>query len=196
MGIGEQATRLAFPFSVSADFLAMASGEGQYKDMDVFDRAGKFLMQKMPGFRVLETQIASWALGLEEAESKKLDADIKAANAWKRSTFGWTKVRENKENDTRREFRVNMRKAIKILTEEGKTDEYWNARQTAFESLDEKLSEKKQRIAGFIRSRKILTNGDGGELTPDQEDAIIKRIGEEAYDRLEAYDDMMDKAAP
>jgi len=198
LGVGDAATKMMFPISVTADLGMALSSQGRYRDRDLVDRLGLFLEQKTPGWRVLRAQVAAYALGADAKESQKLMQDIKAANAWRRDTYGWKRVEEHLENDLRENFRVAMKKAMSEFQENGKTDDYRKNLRAAYMSLhrDVKPKDRDRAISGAIRSRKILVNNNNGKLTRDEQNSLIARIGDEAYRRLQIYDNMLEEAAP
>lgn len=188
LGFGENATRMIFPWAVMKELLDMSQGAGPYKDLDTFDRIGKFLSRKTPGTKAIGTGLS--LVGLSN-EDKALDASISAFYRWRRDTLGFSEQEDYLKEDERKEFRTAMRKAVEAL-KSGDEDKFQEAYSDAFYEAGDK---PKQRVAASFKGRKILRTPEGKPLTPDQRDALEEHIGNEAFSRLEYFDLMMDWAA-
>lgn len=184
-GVGEQALRAAFPYGMMNDLNDMAQGEGQFKDMDTFDRIGKFLANKTPGTQAIGTGLAMFGLA---NESQPLDQSLKALGRWKRDELGYIQTERHLENDERAEFRTQIKKAIEAM-KNGDEEAFIQAWMGAVgeNNVDG--------VGKSLRSRKVLTGPDGKVLTEEQKESLQNRIGFEAYDRLEYYDLMLEQAA-
>lgn len=188
-GIGEQATRVVFPYAVGAEIVEASAGVGKYKDMDAWDRTAKFFSQKAPGFRMMRTMISEWALG---ESSPKLEANLKALSQWKRDNWKNKKFPEGPEYN--REFRINMKKAYQAVI-----DEDPEARAKAIlaaagiktsQGMEE--GEADEAIRQSFRQRLVLVNPETGKpLNADEEESLRKRIGDEALWRLKVFDEML-----
>lgn len=185
-GAGETVTRTAFPFSQFLDVQDMVQGNGQYRDQDLQARVGRYFLQKVPAARAIRQGLA--AAGLADA-NPQLEAAMAGAARWKRDELGWDQRQSFREEDTRKQFRTKMRAAVTALQK--------NDLDTYLERLAEAVNEATElggktkptaRVASSLRGRRILRTPDGADLTPEQLDALSKRIGENAMERLRYYD--------
>lgn len=178
VGRGEQAARMAFPYAMASDFSDMANGDGPYRDQDTMQKIGKFLKQKTPAAAAVGTALAMFGLG---NESQPLDEAMKALYRWKienNLAGGSGPIRED-----RAQFRNYVRKALEAM-KDGDHDTF---QQSWLDAVGE------NNVAGFagsMRGRKVLAG-----LTDEQKEALQRRIGFDAYDRLDYYDIMLEAAA-
>ena len=185
-GIGENATRAAFPYTVVSELNDFAKGAGRYKDLSQFDKIGEFLKSKTPGTKAISTGLAMAGLS---GEDKKLDASVDAFYRWRRDTQGWVKREGSINDDERSEFRKVMKRAVEAM-KDGDEEKFNEAYSEAFF-----LTDKKDSVSQSMKQRKVLQSLTGGQLSPEQMDSLRSRIGDEAVDRLEYFDLMVDEAA-
>jgi hypothetical protein len=184
-GIGEQAMRMAFPYAMMNDMIDMSNGAGQYKDIDDWSKLGKFIEQKTPGTQAIRTGMAMFGLG---SPSQPLDQAVKGFGRWKVDMFGYQSHDSHLKEDDRENFRTNVKSAMKAMRD-GDSEKFYESWMNAVgEKGMESLSES-------LRSRKVLTGPSGRKLTPEELTSLEKRIGKDAYARLQYYDIMLEQAA-
>lgn len=183
---------MVFPYSITREMLDMAHGAGQYKDLDTQQRIGKFLANKTPGTRAIRTGLSLFGLSQED---RALDASIAAFYRWRRDTLGFRDQEDFLKEDTRKEFRMAMKKAVDSL-KNGDRDGFNDAWLKAAGATGKLDSDKaRELVADSFRGRKLLKTPDGKPLTPAHKEALQKHIGFDAYDRLEYFDMMIEEAA-
>lgn len=187
-GVGEQTLRTVFPYSIAADVWDAAHGQGQYRDLDTFEKLGRFLQQKLPGSRPVRLGFATFGLS---QKNLKLDASIRAFYRWRRDALGFTEKREFLEEDERAAFRRHMKKAVEAL-QEGRFEDYFGS---IADAAGEARNKPRQEIAQSLKARRILKTPAGKDLNPDQIEDLRKRIGSDAVDRLQYFDLMLNEAA-
>jgi hypothetical protein len=185
-GIGEQAVRSFFPYTIVRDIMDAAQGEASYKDMSRWDRTAKLATQKMPGLRA--AALALSAFGLSEADPK-LEASIKAFYRWRRDELGFTEREDFLNDDERAAFRTAMKKSVEAL-KRGDFDAYY---QSLADGLIEAAGDK-TKVTESLKARKLLKTPGGKALTPDQLESLGNRIGGDALDRLLYFDHMLEQA--
>jgi hypothetical protein len=134
--------------------------------------------------------VLSW-VGLSQND-QYLDASIDAFKRWRRDYEGFKEVRDFSDTDVRADFRVEIKKAVEAL-KDGKADEFYEAWQKASEVLLT-LENGGSMTEAFTRS-KILKKVNGAKLTDEDVEALRARIGDDAYQRLEYFDLMLEEAA-
>ena len=184
-GVGEQATRTMFPYAIMNDLNDMAQSQGQYRDTDTIQKIGRFLASKTPMTRAIGTGLAMSGLG---NPSQPLDVSIQGLNRWKRDQFGYDEVKMFRKQDEMEKFRTHIRNAISAMKagDEEKYTEEWMA------AVD---ADNIESVSRSLRARKVLEGPNGRKLTEEETDALKKRIGFDAYERLEAFDLMLESAA-
>lgn len=184
-GIGKQASKVVFPYAISKELYDMSTGAEKYKDLSVGDRIGKFLQSKTPGTRLLAAGAAMAGLSNEDRE---LDAAMSALFRWKSSELGFTDNDRHLKKDERAKFRKHIRRAVEAMKEGDSsafTSEWMSAvGETSTDAVSQSLS-----------ARKVLKGPNGRELTEDEKSSLRRRIGMEAYNKLEYYDLMLEFAA-
>lgn len=189
-GIGEQATRSAFPYSVAAETFDMFHGSGKYEDSDFMKRLGIFVMQRTPGLRALQTGFSFFGLG---QQNKPLDTAITALNRWKISEYGLTTTEHTGPGPDDEEFRRGMKTATEAIRE-GDRQKYYDgvARATGFKfTKGADIHEAWGDVAQSLRARKKLMI-KMKEMNADQLGLLRERIGAEAVERLQHYDGMLE----
>lgn len=199
-GIGEQAMRTVFPYGVVSELHDLSTGAGAYRDRDTYDRIGQFLQRKIPGTKAVGTGLALFGLG---QENKKLDASINAYYRWRRKELGGTRYETFLKEDERKGFRTGMRKAVEAL-KGGDEEGFWSAVKSAVGSQQE-IAKAKGRpvdwdkmarsLTSSLMARRILVSPTGERLSDEQLASLRERIGNEAVDRLEYFDLMIEAAA-
>lgn len=101
------------------------------------------------------------------------------------------------KDDDRKEFRIKMGKAWKALVEDDDLKAYRQLKGEAYNALPETMpaDERMRRLTSTIRGKQILKTPEGSEIEGAELDDLINRIGETAYQRLKAYDAMVEQAA-
>lgn len=186
LGVAEAGTRMLFPYSVMTELTDMAQGAGRYRDQDWSGRIASFANARIPGTRPIAQAMAMTGLSQQD---KKLDAALQAMYRWKRDTFGFDERRAYLTKDDLREFRGQMRKAVEAL-KSGDEQAFITAYIAA---ADEKAALGKEGGVTF-NGRKVLRNAQGAPLTEEQKESLRKHIGDDAVDRLEYYDIMLEAA--
>lgn len=185
-GFTDAAARMVFPYSAVTELSDMASGKGRYRDQDTFSRIGTFISARTPGTRGISQGLA--LVGLSEKD-KKLDAALDGFYRWRRDTMGFDERRSFLKKDDLKEFRVQMRRAVDAL-KAGNADKF----QEAYMSAAEAKGDLGRKGGVDFTARKVLRNATGGPLTEDEKDALRARIGDDAVDRLEYFDLMLEAA--
>src|SRR3990167_5911680 len=174
-----------FPISMTREFMDMLAGNYAYKDMDKSDKLDKFL-SRFPGPSAVKTQLSIF--GLSE-RNVKLEQDIKAFRKWKVDTFGYVDVESNLKEDPNIEFRTQMKKAVEAIKHDKSPNQYFNA------ALRLPKNSGFKQVAQSLRGRKLLKNPLGGSLTQDQVKELHNRIGVQAYDRVQNFDNKLEEIA-
>lgn len=187
LGLGEQAARLFFPWAIARNMLDMVYGKGVFRDMSVFERLGRWIRQSIPATRSISLVFS--AVGLSSTDTK-LEASIRALNRWKRSELGFDERETYRHEDERKKFRMAMRTAVQKLRS-GDFDGYYRSVGEALGVPGIDL----QSIQASLRQRKLLLDLDGKPLNLDQIESLANRIGQEAVDRLQYHDLMLEHAA-
>lgn len=179
-----------FPYAVAEELYFAGTGKGRYKYLETQDRIIKFGERFAPINRPLGHMMAT--LGLGNLEEKKTDNAISAYYRWK-NTKGYGGRYIGNPDDDIVEFRKNMTKAFNALRsgEDTYIDHMYNAIEGTGKDSDS--------IKRSLRNRKLLTVSKiaPGKKQDDPEFEkrkleLKKRIGEEAYNRLENYDANID----
>lgn len=179
-----------FPYAVAEELYFAGTGKGRYKYLETQDRIIKFGERFAPINRPLGHMMAT--LGLGNLEEKKTDNAISAYYRWK-NTKGYGGRYIGNPDDDIVEFRKNMNKAFNALRsgEDTYIDHMYNAIEGTGKDSDS--------IKRSLRNRKLLTVSKiaPGKRQDDPEFEkrkleLKKRIGEEAYNRLENYDANID----
>ena len=179
-----------FPYAVAEELYFAGAGKGRYKYLETQDRIIKFGERFAPINRPLGHMMAT--LGLGNLEEKKTDNAISAYYRWK-NTKGYGGRYIGNPDDDIVEFRKNMTKAFNALRsgEDTYIDHMYNAIEGTGKDSDS--------IKRSLRNRKLLTVSKiaPGKKQDDPEFEkrkleLKKRIGEEAYNRLENYDANID----
>lgn len=174
-----------FPGSIYMELTELFRGKGAFKDLSMPDALGKYVAEKVPAGRIGRTALA--AVGLSQ-HNTDLDESIRAFYRWRREELGYTQEKSELSEDSRREFRQYMKKAVeKIKQGQDFVPEIVKAAGTEGAS--------RKALASSMRARTILKAPDGKKLSPEQEDALKKRIGEKAYDRIFWHDAMVEAVA-
>lgn len=192
-GIGDSAARMLFPYQILKELYGFATGTGQYRDLNLYDRAAKYVQMKIPGSRAISQGLA--LVGLSQ-DNKELDAAIRGLYRWKRSELGISGTPPLYRNDKRKAFRTAMKRAVEALKDMD-DEKYEAAMEDAYDALGEEvtLKEAKKSVQQSLRGKTLLRGVDGKELDEDQLDALRKRIGDRAVDTLEEFDAMLEAAA-
>lgn len=185
-GLGEQAMRTFFPYSIVTELWNFQAGTGQYKNMDLFDKIRKFVKMKIPGTKAISTGM-SWA-GLS-MENKKLDAAINAFYRWRIDELGMGGAAPTLWEDESKPLRIQARKAFEAL-KRGDMEAYGEAINAAWE-----LETKKGQLGQVLAAKSVLTNPKGGKLTDEEMQKLRNRIGDEYVDLIEDFDWLIKSAA-
>ncbi len=183
-GVGDQATRLVFPYAIATDMMDMAQGQGIYRDTDLHIRIGRFLANKTPATRAIATGLAMFGLG---NPSQALDQSISGLHRWQMSALDM-KPGDFPTNEENAQFRTHIRAALNAI-KDGDEEKYINEWMKA---LDVSSYDK---VSQSLRSRKVLKGPGGRKLTEEEVTALSKHIGLEAYERLESWDMILEAAA-
>jgi hypothetical protein len=187
-GIGKEALRLVFPYTMVSDLSDLFSARGNYKDLPLPERIGKYVNQKMPGTRAISSGLALF--GLSQSD-KELDAAVKAFYRWRRQALGYRETETFFRDDERKAFRVNMKKAVTHLGR-GELDEAMTAIGEAVQVSE--LNDFRQ-ISSSLRGRQLLRDLNGAKLDEEAMESLRQRIGDRAVDRLIAHDQMIEALA-
>jgi hypothetical protein len=188
-GIGESLLRMAFPYSIVREMTDMAQGAGRYRDQTTFDRIGTFLKARTPGTRAIRQGMALTGLSMDD---KGLDAALDGFYRWRRDEQGFTEFQDFSKEDVRLGFRTEMKKVVEAI-KEGNHDKFLKHYQAAEAQLVDIMS--KDSAGNALKRAKVLQNVKGGDLTEEDMKKLRARIGDEAVDRLEYFDLMLDSAA-
>lgn len=189
LGVGEAATWMVFPYTIATELINFSQGAGRYRDKDAFDKIGAFLDAKVPGTRAIGAGLAMAGLSQED---RKLDAAIDGFYRWRRDVPGFREMRTYLDEDSRTGFRSAMKRAVEAL-KDGNHDKFLNSYAEAAELLAEEGS--KEKPGESLKRAMLLRDVNGKKLDADMHDALRARIGDEAVDRLEYFDLMLERAA-
>ncbi len=196
-GVTETAGRMIFPWTMMQALYDATLGDGAYKDLDEGDRWRKFVQERVPGLRVFGTGVSIWGLGSKDA---KLDAALRGLYRWRRDNFK-TDPSEQGRGGPDNEFRKYMRQAVEAM-QNGRREEYQTALENAGTAHMEKAMEKgtpSQRAASIrasLLARRVLIDPENKRpLTWQQKEHLVSVIGQEAFDRVQGYDYMLESAA-
>jgi hypothetical protein len=195
-GAANSLLRISAPVNIGRELWELSNSEGMYADMDAHDRVTTYLNRQIPMSAVSKMVAAQWALSEHDY---KLDLAKQALDRWKMSKWGrvrgtpdyWTK-------DERRTFRVAMKQSLEAI-KNGDTDGQTKALMKAVDAkvnLGKDPAQAVLDIQSSFRARKLLKNPQTKEaLTLEERGELQKRIGSEAYFKLEGYDLMLDYAS-
>jgi hypothetical protein len=170
------------PVSVGDELFQAGTGAGRYEGLKPLEKVGEFLKSKTAIARPIERGLAVWGLAQDDPE---LDSAIRAFYRWKNDKFG-RGGRPGKATDEEKEFRGKMRRAVEAL-KDGNEAKYDRIMEQVF-NLE---NASKAGIMSSLDSRRILKDNHGKDLNLDDIDALRKRIGDAAVDRLENFDNMI-----
>jgi hypothetical protein len=185
-GFGENATRMIFPWTITKEIWDMVSGHGPYRDLDTFDKIGKFISSKTPGTKAIGTGMAMAGLSMED---KNLEASLSAFNRWNRDVRGFVEVRDYRKDDERKKFRIAMGKAL-VAMKRGDADAFREILAMAAAEAVELGVNPAADISEWFKRKQVLQ-----DLEPDELESLKERIGDSAYERLQFYDMMLESAA-
>jgi hypothetical protein len=185
-GVTDSLLRMIFPYSATTELMDMTQSKGRYRDQDVTERIGTFIGARTPGTRALAQGLALFGLSRDD---KKLDTAMTALFRWKRDKFGFDESRQYLKDDPSKEFKIQMRKAVMAMRR-GDVDAFQDAYMAA---AGEKADLGKKGGVSFS-ARKVMRTATGEPLDEDQKEELRQRIGDDAVDRLEYYDLMLDAA--
>lgn len=172
------------PFGVATELSNAVTGSGRYEGTGAFERIGLFLKSKTPITRGIKQGMAAFGLSQDNTE---LDAAINAFYRWRREEFGGKQINDFLEREeSRKIFRASMRKAIEAL-KDGDLDEY-------DKQIDRAMTEGEasyKQVKESLRRRTILRTPENRKLTPEEMDELRDRIGSEAVDLIEMFDEML-----
>lgn len=196
LGVGEGLSRMIFPWSIGNELVDVFNQSGQYRDMTLPNAIGKYVMEGTPGMRMVRGALSTFGLGQIDLE---LETAIRGYSRWARGEFGTTDFNPHLKQDERREFRTAMREAVRAL-QTGDGDGYAEAMGKAVMEAAKLPQGKREispgdRIASSLRARKILQGPNLKELTPEQRESVLNRIGDDAYLRLLRYDAQLEAIA-
>ncbi len=185
-GVGDAAMRMIFPYSATTELIDMTQGLGRYRDQDTTEKIGTFIAARTPGTRAIGQGLALFGLSQDD---KKLDSAMTALFRWKRDKFGFDESRQYLKDDPSKEFKIQMRNAVMAMRR-GDQDAFQEAYMKA---AGEKVDLMKKGGVSFS-ARKVMRTATGEPLNEDQKEELRQRIGDDAVDRLEYYDLMLDAA--
>lgn len=174
-----------FPGSIYMEMMELFRGKGAFKDLSLPDALGKYVAEKVPAGRIGRTALA--VVGLSQ-HNVALDESIRAFYRWRREELGYTEQKGELSEDSRREFRQHMKKAVEAI-KQGRDFVPEIVKAAGTEGASRKA------LASSMRARTILKGPDARKLTPEQEDALKKRIGQKAFDRIFWHDAMIEAVA-
>lgn len=174
-----------FPGSIYMEMMELFRGKGAFKDLSLPDALGKYVAEKVPAGRIGRTALS--VVGLSQ-HNVALDESIRAFYRWRREELGYTEQKGELSEDSRREFRQHMKKAVEAI-KQGRDFVPEIVKAAGTEGASRKA------LASSMRARTILKGPDARKLTPEQEDALKKRIGQKAFDRIFWHDAMIEAVA-
>jgi hypothetical protein len=175
------------PVGVVGELWDMAAGNGKYDGADFMSKVGLFIRSKTPAMRLAKRAVATLGLAKNSAD---LDAAISAFRRWKREEKGQLKItNELKDQEDQAKFRFHMGKVVEAM-KKNDLDAYMKQMGAALSIREfEEMSYKEQQksISSSLRSRKLLSKLEDEDL-----ENLRKRIGDNAFQRLIDYDDMLE----
>ena len=175
------------PVGVVGELWDMAAGNGKYDGADFMSKVGLFIRSKTPAMRLAKSAVATLGLAKNSAD---LDAAISAFRRWKREEKGQLKItNELKDQEDQAKFRFHMGKVVEAM-KKNDLDAYMKQMGAALSIREfEEMSYKEQQksISSSLRSRKLLSKLEDEDL-----ENLRKRIGDNAFQRLIDYDDMLE----
>jgi hypothetical protein len=175
------------PVGVVGELWDMSVGNGKYDGADFMSKVGLFIRSKTPAMRLAKRAVATLGLAKNSAD---LDAAISAFRRWKREEKGQLKItNELKDQEDQAKFRFHMGKVVEAM-KKNDLDAYMKQMGAALSIREfEEMSYKEQQksISSSLRSRKLLSKLEDEDL-----ENLRKRIGDNAFQRLIDYDDMLE----
>jgi hypothetical protein len=175
------------PVGVVGELWDMSAGNGKYDGADFMSKVGLFIRSKTPAMRLAKRAVATLGLAKNSAD---LDAAISAFRRWKREEKGQLKItNELKDQEDQAKFRFHMGKVVEAM-KKNDLDAYMKQMGAALSIREfEEMSYKEQQksISSSLRSRKLLSKLEDEDL-----ENLRKRIGDNAFQRLIDYDDMLE----
>lgn len=185
-GIANAIGNAAFPLSTFNEMVNASWGTGPYSDLTPADRLGEFARRRVPGLRPIRMAMA--AVGLSQ-ENVGLDSAMRAFWKWRADIWGRDVRESHRKLDERKVFRTHMKRAVKFLNN-GEMDKFTEALQQAATAGNKEDSVKRS-----LLGKRLLKDLDGAPLSPERIAELRKRIGEDAYLRLEGHDAMLEAVA-
>lgn len=184
-GIGEQIGRMFFPYQVVRELAEFFTGSGAYKELDWFDRTGKFVKMKIPGSRAISTGLAIAGLYDRNAD---LEAAIRGFHRWSRDRFGAGGTPAEDKEDEGKVFRMHAKKAVEAA-KRNNWEEYGN-------NIAIALKERgKKGVQSSLRARRILKHPSGRDFNLEELNDLENRIGIKALQKLLYFDDQLEALA-
>jgi len=184
---------LSYPVSVVLEIEKAVNEKGKYSYLEGMDKAIEVAKRYFPANRAYNTLLVATGFGNEQ--SQKDENAIRAYYRWKfKNKYGGSYTGNlDKEQKT---FRINMKKAYESLKNQ---EEYTAVDNHVMKAL--KLTGRDDRSAfSSILGKRLLTKskiapGKSEEVYEERKDELIRTIGEEAYERLELHDKLLEEYA-
>lgn len=184
------AAKVTGPGSIVVEAIEFAEGWGSYRDQELLERAATMFERRTPIGPLATTWAAVLGIGsknaaLEEAWSARwryfYDAGLIKP--------GYMTTRGAKADEEHARFRMEMRRAANAL----RSEQYDLADEYLIRAIGHKL-ETPRSVRDSLLMKRALWNFET-RLTPEQEEGLRKRIGEQAYLQLLHWDTVIEAFA-
>lgn len=186
----ENPLEMFYPYVVGSEIVQGITGTGGYKyDQTATEKAIRFAKRFAPVNRPFSQLMVATGLGNKEA--KKTDNAIKAYYRWKINNGYGGKYEGNIDDDIK-QFRGNMNKAVDAIIKGKDINEITDFMLASIDGLnkDEK-SIKTSLLARRLLTKAKVAPGKDENIFDERLETLRKRIGENAYQRLRDYDELL-----
>lgn len=184
---------LSFPISVILEVEKAVNEKGKYTYLEGMDKVRAVASRYFPANKALNTLLVATGFGNEQAQ--KDNNAIKGYYRWKfKNKYGGSYT--GNPDEDQKTFRLNMKKAYDSL----KNQEDWETIDGhVMKALDLTNKDDKSAVMSILGKRLLskskLAPGKSNETYEERLEELRRNIGDEAYERLELHDGMLEDYA-
>ena len=184
---------LSFPISVILEVEKAVNEKGKYTYLEGMDKVRAVASRYFPANKALNTLLVATGFGNEQAQ--KDNNAIKGYYRWKfKNKYGGSYT--GNPDEDQKTFRLNMKKAYDSL----KNQEDWETIDGhVMKALDLTNKDDKSAVMSILGKRLLskskLAPGKSDETYEERLEELRRNIGDEAYERLELHDGMLEDYA-
>ena len=184
---------LSFPISVILEVEKAVNEKGKYTYLEGMDKVRAVASRYFPANKAFNTLLVTAGFGNEQAQ--KDNNAIKGYYRWKfKNKYGGSYT--GNPDEDQKTFRLNMKKAYDSL----KNQEDWETIDGhVMKALDLTNKDDKSAVMSILGKRLLskskLAPGKSDETYEERLEELRRNIGDEAYERLELHDGMLEDYA-